>query len=56
MKYVFRMPTAMKITGRTSSITNAFVNGIIPVVRPTDDEVKEALETLGMSEDTVCCA
>ena len=39
---LFRMPTPMKITGRSSSITNAFINSIIPVVTPTEAEVKEA--------------
>lgn len=46
----------MKITGRTSTITNAFVNSIIPVVYPTEDEVREALAILGMCEDSVACA
>lgn len=55
-KKVFRMPTPVKITGRTSSITNAFVNGIIPVIEPTDDEIDDALKTLGMTRETICCA
>ncbi len=55
-KNVFRMPTPVKITGRTSSITNAFVNGIIPVVEPTDDEIDDALATLGMTRESICCA
>ena len=53
---VFKMPVPVKITSRCSSITNAFYNGIIPVIEPSDDEIKEALETLGMTEDTICCA
>jgi hypothetical protein len=58
MEYLslFRMPTPMKITGRSSSITNAFINSIIPVVRPTADEVKNALEILGMTPETFQCA
>lgn len=56
MKRVFKMPNPVKIMGRASSITNAFVNGIIPVIKPTDQEIADALETLGMTEDTVCCA
>ena len=43
MKKIFRMPTPVKITGRTSSITNAFVNGIIPVIEPTEEEIESAL-------------
>ncbi len=50
------MPTPMTITGRSSSITNAFVNALIPVVFPTEAEVTEALAVLGMSSDDVRCA
>jgi len=53
---LFQMPTPMKITGRASSITNAFINAIIPVVRPMDAEIAEALEILGMTEQTFRCA
>jgi HNH endonuclease len=53
---LFSMPTPMKITGRSSSITNAFINSIIPVVLPSADEVKQALEILGMTADTFQCA
>lgn len=56
MKKVFSMPTPVKITGRTSSITNAFVNGIIPVIEPTEAEIDDALETLGMNQSFVVCA
>jgi len=50
MEYLqlFKMPKPMKITGRSSSITNSFINSIIPVVEPTNEEVKEALHILGM--------
>ena len=44
----------MKITGRSSSITNAFINSIIPVVVPTEEQVKEALAILGMLENYQC--
>lgn len=53
---LFRMPTPMKITGRSSSITNAFINSIIPVVQPNAEEVRQALEMLGMTWDTFQCA
>jgi len=54
MKYIdlFGMPTPMKITGRSSSITNAFINSIIPVIQPSESEVKKALEILGMGLDS----
>ncbi len=42
--------------GRTSSITNAFVNGIIPVIEPSEEEVDDVLNTLGMNRETICCA
>lgn len=53
---LFRMPTAVKITGRTSTITNSFVNSIIPVVHPTQEEVRHALELLGMRDGNIECA
>ena len=53
---LFRMPTPMKITGRSSSITNSFINSIIPVIMPTNDEVKEALEILGMDRNNFKCS
>lgn len=58
MDYIslFRMPKPVKITGRSSSITNAFINSIIPVVEPTNEQVKEALSILGMNLDTYECS
>lgn len=53
---LFQMPTPMKITGRSSSITNAFINSIIPVVIPSAEEVKKALTILGMTPETFQCA
>ena len=35
---LFRMPTPIKITGRSSSIANAFINSIIPIVHPTESK------------------
>ena len=46
----------MKIAGRSSSITNAFVNSIIPVIKPSEDEIKEALNILGMDPESFQCA
>ena len=56
MESVFKMPVPVTIKARTSSITNAFVNGIIPVIEPTDDQVDEVLNVLGMTRDTICCS
>ncbi len=52
----FRMPTTMKIMRRTSSITNAFVSGIIPAIPPTDAEIETALRILGMRADDIRCS
>lgn len=46
----------MKITGRSSSITNAFINSIIPIIVPTEEQVKEALEILNMDHKTIQCS
>jgi hypothetical protein len=40
---------------RKTSITNAFVSAIIPIVPPTAEEIAEALEVLGMTVETVTC-
>ena len=52
---VFKMPKTITLQARTSSITNAFVSGIIPAIQPTDQEVKEALDKLGLTEETIQC-
>lgn len=52
---LFSMPNPVRITGRSSSITNSFVNGLIPVVTPTSAEIRTSLEVLEML-DGVCCA
>jgi hypothetical protein len=53
---VFKMPVPMKITGRSSTITNAFVNSIIPVAPPTDSDIETALSILGMTHSTIECS
>lgn len=53
---LFQMPKPFKITGRSSSITNSFINSIIPVVAPTSDEVLMALTILGMTTESYQCA
>ena len=50
----FKMPKPVNISGRISSLTNSFVNGVIPVIEPTEDEVKDALRDLGMEDGIVC--
>lgn len=53
---LFRMPKPVTITARSSSITNAFINGIIPCIEPTEEEIETALKFLGMDKDTIRCA
>ena len=52
----FRMPSFQTMVTRKSSITNAFVNSVIPVIPPTLDEIEEALSILGMDPSNVRCA
>jgi len=52
----FDLPSPGSITGRSSSITAAFIQAVIPVVEPTDAEVNEALAILGMKEGACVCA
>ena len=47
-KGVFIKPKRMKINDRSSSITNAFINGIVPAPDPAEEEIQRALEVLGM--------
>jgi hypothetical protein len=49
----FRKP--LKITSRTSSITNVFVQAIIPSKEPSLKEEAEALLILGMTPETKRC-
>ena len=44
------------MVSRKSSITNAFVNAVIPTIPPTTDEIDEALTILGMDPSNVRCA
>lgn len=52
----FRMPSVQTMVSRKSSITNAFVNAVIPVVEPTIEEIDEALRILEMTPEDVRCA
>lgn len=52
---VFRMPSVQTMKSRKTSITNAFVSAIVPVVRPTDNDILEALTILGMTPESVEC-
>jgi hypothetical protein len=52
----FQMPSVQTMVSRKSSITNAFVSAIIPVIVPTHEEIEEALRILGMEPHDVRCA
>lgn len=51
-----QLPTSITITGRSSSITNAFFNAIIPIIPPTEAEELEALSILGIDPANIQCA
>jgi HNH endonuclease len=51
-----QLPSVTTVAGRSSSITNAFFNAIIPVFEPTEEEELEALAILGMSPENIVCA
>lgn len=50
-----KRPTAQKLKGRKTTITNAFALSILPVVEPTDGDIYEALNVLGQNPDDVRC-
>jgi hypothetical protein len=52
----FQMPSFQTMVSRKSSITNAFVNSVIPVIPPTLEEIEQALTLLGMDPADVRCA
>jgi 5-methylcytosine-specific restriction endonuclease McrA len=51
-----QLPTPGNIAGRSSSITNAFFNAIIPIDPPSEDEELEALSILQMDPTDIRCA
>jgi hypothetical protein len=50
------MPSIQTMVSRKSSITNAFVNAVIPVMPPAIEEVEEALTILAIDPADVRCA
>jgi len=47
------MPTKINITGRTSTVTNAFVSSILPSIEPEKDEIQECLRILGLNANAM---
>jgi hypothetical protein len=52
----FKMPAGLTITGRASSIRKAFVAAIIPVIRPTVEEIADVLDILGTQPSDLRCS
>lgn len=52
----FNLPSPGSIKGRSSSITAAFIQAIVPVVEPETEEIAEALQILGMTPGACVCA
>ncbi len=52
----FDLPSPGSIKGRASSITAAFIQAIVPIVEPTQEEISEALQILGMRSGNCVCA
>src|ERR1700686_3805297 len=50
-----KLPRPLKITSRSSSITNSFVQAIVPTIDPSSEEIVEALRILGMSPESMAC-
>ena len=51
-----QLPAPMSVNGRSSSITNAFINAIIPVIEPTEEEELQALRILEIDPNDIRCA
>ncbi len=56
LRGAFRMPSIQTMTSRKTSITNAFVSAIIPSIRPSLEEIAEALQVLQIEPSDVRCA
>jgi 5-methylcytosine-specific restriction endonuclease McrA len=52
----FKMPTSRTVTGRISSIRNAFAAAIVPVIRPTVDEIATVLSILRTKPTDLRCS
>jgi hypothetical protein len=52
----FWMPSVQTMVSRKSSITNAFVNSILPLVKPPVEEIEQALKILKMEPSDLRCS
>jgi hypothetical protein len=53
---MINMPKSITINGRSSSITNAYFNGIIPVIVPTEEDIFNAYTMLNIRNGSETCA
>jgi 5-methylcytosine-specific restriction endonuclease McrA len=51
-----QLPSPGNIAGRSSSITNAFFNSLIPIHEPTEGEVLDGLRILAIDPEDIRCA
>lgn len=56
LESAFQMPSFQTMVSRKSSITNAFVNSVVPMVPPTIEEIDESLSILEIDPGDVRCA
>jgi 5-methylcytosine-specific restriction endonuclease McrA len=56
LRSAFRMPSPPTMVSRKSTITNAFVCAIIPVIEPSSEEIEEALKILAIDPADLQCA
>ncbi len=52
----FKMPGGFAITGRSTSIRNVFVAAIVPILRPSASEIRQALEILELDPNDLRCS
>ena len=52
----FWMPSVQTMVSRKSSITNAFVNALLPISQPTLEEIEQALQILKMEPSDLRCS
>jgi hypothetical protein len=52
----FKMPGGSTITGRATSIRNVFVASIVPIIRPSADEIRKVLEILDLDPSDLRCS
>ena len=50
------MPSVQTMVSRKSSITNAFVNALLPSIQPTVDEIDQALQILKTEPSDLRCS